>query len=150
MVEANVVIRQATEQDWQTLWYLLQTRSGTDGKERAQQRFLSIIKNPDHFLPVAFVNDKVAGYGWIQNYGPHLRSGKSIHRFHDLFVLKDFRNKGIAAALFQQIKLWSEQTGAAWLQWNANPTSASFYEKLGYHSIPEEEKGFPFFEIEFN
>ncbi|WP_142383394.1 GNAT family N-acetyltransferase [Bacillus sp. V3-13] len=58
----------------------------------------------NYFIPVAIVNHKAVGYGWIQDYGPHLRTGRKIHRFHDLFVLDEYRNKGIGALLFQIIK----------------------------------------------
>jgi GNAT superfamily N-acetyltransferase len=107
------------------------------------------MSSTNHFLPLAIVGNKAVGYGWVQDYGPHLRSGQKLHRFHDLFVLEEHRHHGIAALLFESIRQWSEENGASWLQWNANPTSSSFYKRLGFTSTPEEDEGFPFYEIVF-
>ncbi|WP_142382823.1 hypothetical protein [Bacillus canaveralius] len=55
----------------------------------------------------------------------------------------------MAASLFESIRRWSEVNGASWLQWNANPASSGFYNRLGFKSIPEEDEGFPFYELVF-
>ncbi|KYD10306.1 GNAT family N-acetyltransferase [Caldibacillus debilis] len=145
----DVVVRTAKEEDWENLWFLLEKRGGTDVRTAAEKRFLAYVQSPSHYIPVAYAGHQAVGYAWVQDYGPHLRTGKSIHRFHDLFVLAEYRNRGIGALLFQRIREWSEKNGASWLQWNANPASASFYRRLGFVPVPEEEEGFPFFEIEF-
>ncbi|WP_336245812.1 GNAT family N-acetyltransferase [Paenibacillus apiarius] len=149
MKQFEIEIRAAAESEWEEVWNLLERRGATDSKELAASRFRSIVQNEQHYLPVAAVNKKLVGYGWAQNYGPHLRSGQQLFRLHDLFVLESYRNKRIAAFLFERMKEWSRLNGASWLQWNANPESASFYLRLGYQPIPEEDEGFPFFEIEF-
>ncbi|MFD2045492.1 GNAT family N-acetyltransferase [Ornithinibacillus salinisoli] len=107
------------------------------------------MSSENHCICIAILDESIVGYGWLQDYGPHLRTGKTVHRFHDLFVLSDYRNRGAARAIFEYIIKWSELQGATWLQWNANPNSISFYEKLGYTSLPEEEEGYPFYEINF-
>lgn len=149
MGQIEIIVRSAEKRDWESVWHLLESRGATDNKEKAQDRFYSLVQNRDHFLPVAFDHKQAIGYGWVQDYGLHLRTGKKLCRFHDLFVLTEHRNKGVAAKIFDRVKSWAEESGASWLQWNANPTSSSFYEKLGYTPIPEEEEGFPFFEITF-
>ncbi|WP_251572044.1 GNAT family N-acetyltransferase [Paenibacillus sp. MER TA 81-3] len=149
MKQFDVEIRAAAESEWDQVWNLLERRGATDAKELAESRFLSIFQNRQHYLPIAAVDQKLVGYGWVQNYGPHLRSGQQLFRLHDLFVLEPYRKNRIAAALFESMKEWSQHNGASWLQWNANPTSTSFYMRLGYQPIPEEDEGFPFFEIEF-
>ncbi|WP_246941032.1 GNAT family N-acetyltransferase [Bacillus pinisoli] len=145
----NIVIREAKLEDWEEVWWLLFKRGATDDQALARERIMKISSDPTHYLPIALQNEKAIGYGWVQSYGPHLRSGQILHRFHDLYVLPEYRNNGIAQALFTSVKTWSEQNGASWLQWNANPTSSSFYEKIGYQPIPEEEEGYPFYEITF-
>lgn len=145
----ELMIRSAGQDDWQKVWPLLEARGATDSKELAQDRYSYIVRSSSHFLPIAIADHKVIGYGWVQDYGPHLRSGQKLSRFHDLFVLPEHRNLGIAAALFESIRSWAEGNGASWLQWNGNPSSSSFYERLGYTPTPEEEEGFPFFEITF-
>ncbi|TCZ80142.1 N-acetyltransferase [Paenibacillus albiflavus] len=143
------IVREATIQDLEQVWQLLKTRGATDSKELAEERILKVIASDDHYLLIAEYEDTIAGYAWAQNYGPHLRSGQMLFRFHDLFVYEQYRHKGIAASLLNSIIHWAKQSGASWLQWNANPTSSSFYYKLGYKSSPEEEEGFPFFELDF-
>ena len=149
MKKIEAIVRKAEETDWKPFWDLLHARGAADDEVSAKQRFITYISRPDHFLPIALLEDRTVGYGWAQDYGPHLRTGKRLHRFHDLFVLEEFRKKGIAAAIFHEIQEWSMMNGAAWLQWNANPSSTSFYKRLGFEPIPEEEEGFPFFEIDF-
>jgi GNAT superfamily N-acetyltransferase len=145
----EITIRNAVKSDWENMWELLQLRGGTDSKELAESRFISMIQMDEHFIPIAIVEGKAVGYGWVQDYGCHLRTGTKLCRFHDLFVRQEYRKKGIASALFAEIQSWAKEKGATWLQWNANPTSTHFYKKLGFTPIPEEEEGFPFFEIKF-
>ncbi|MGE8205076.1 GNAT family N-acetyltransferase [Heyndrickxia sp. NPDC080065] len=145
----NVMIKLASSNDWEQVWSLLEKRGATDSKEQAEIRFHSVIESTNYLLPIALVDDRIAGYGWAQDYGYHLRAGTKTTRFHDLFVLSEYRNQGVATAIFETIKSWAKENGSNWFTWNANPTSSSFYTKLGYTPIPEEEEGFPFYEIEF-
>lgn len=143
------VTRMATHADWSEVWPLIHQRGASDSEELAKSRYLKYATSDDHVIVLGLVENRIVGYAWAQNFGPHLRTGKVLHRFHDLFVLEKYRNCGVARAMFEQIQDWSRKSGANWLQWNANPSSTGFYERLGFKSIPEEEEGFPFFEITY-
>src|SRR5207248_11475500 len=98
---------------------------------------------------VAIDGYRLVGYGWAQDYGPHLRSGASTARLHDLFAVPDCRRRGIGAALFTAIKTWAMGKGVRYLQWQASLSAVPFYERLGYAGDPCPQPDYPFFEIEF-
>ncbi|WP_157911788.1 GNAT family N-acetyltransferase [Alteribacter populi] len=145
----QIEVRPAEQKDWLSVWSLLHDRGNTDDDEAAYKRFLYMIDDSNHCLNVATIDGYVVGYCWIQDYGPHLRTGQKAIRFHDLFVCETYRKKGVARALFENGKQWAKDNGANWFSWNANPNSSSFYTKLGYTPTPEEEEGFPYYEVEF-
>jgi GNAT superfamily N-acetyltransferase len=150
MDKENVIVRMAIYDDWEDFWNLVEKRGATDSFEQAHMRYTVMIENPNHLIIIAEIEEIIIGYAWAQDYGSHLRTGHKLSRFHDLFVLEQYRHRGAAARLFETVRSWAEKNGSSWLQWNANPNSTSFYKKLGYNPIPEEEEGFPFFEIAYN
>jgi GNAT superfamily N-acetyltransferase len=142
-------IRIAEANDWDGFWVLLGLMGKRDENEViAKQRFLNLLESTNHFIPVAVEKDTLIGYGWVQDYGFHLRTGKKTSRMHDLFVHPDYRNQGVAKALLSTIEFWANQNGTSWLQWNSSPSAVDFYKKIGLASL-EEENDYPFFEIEF-
>jgi GNAT superfamily N-acetyltransferase len=142
-------IRIATETDWEEFWFLLGLMGKRDeNEELAIQRFRNILNNSDHFVAVAVKNNTLIGYGWVQDYGFHLRTGKKTSRMHDLFVHPDFRNQGVAKQLLLTIEFWAKNNETNWLQWNSSPSAVDFYKKIGLSPI-EEENDYPLFEIEF-
>jgi GNAT superfamily N-acetyltransferase len=143
-----MIIREATIFDWEEMWVLLSEMGKTDNKEKTKQRFLTMINVKEHFIPVAINKGNIVGYGWVQDYGFHLRMGKKTCRLNDLFVLPEYRNSGIAKNIFLSIKNWAKGNETAWLQWNSSPSAVQFYKKLGYSPLIEEDD-FPSFEIEF-
>jgi GNAT superfamily N-acetyltransferase len=142
-------IRIAEANDWDGFWVLLGLMGKRDENgEIAKQRFVNILSCTNHFIPVAVNNDTLIGYGWVQDYGFHLRTGKKTSRMHDVFVHPDYRNQGVAKALLSTIESWAKQNETSWLQWNSSPSAINFYKKIG-HSPIEEENDYPLFEIEF-
>src|SRR5919199_2524780 len=144
-------IRSATPEDWSAIVPLLE---GVEGQalasnDAARRRFDHIVQSHDHYLPVAIVGDRLVGYGWVQDYGPHLRSGARTARLHDLFVDPDHRRLGIGAALFMAIKTWAGDKGVRYLEWQASLSAVPFYERLGYTGDPCPQPDYPVFEIEF-
>lgn len=120
----------------------------TDSETAARRRILRVLASNDHFLPVAAVDETIVGYAWAQNYGPHIRTGQSIVRLHDLFVAPDSRMKGVGTKLFEAVVNWAREAGAAWLQWQASRSALPFYTHLGIVPHAAEDLEHPFFEIE--
>ncbi|QED47180.1 GNAT family N-acetyltransferase [Cytobacillus dafuensis] len=141
-------IRKACSSDWSELWYLLFSMGKTDSEHNTKQRFLNMLDNPQHYIPVAIIEKRIVGYGWLQDYGFHLRMGKKTSRMNDLFVLPEYRKIGIASNIFKAIQEWAIENETSWLQWNSSPNAVQFYQKLGLSPLIEEDD-YPFFEIEF-
>jgi len=141
-------LRPATPTDWEVLLPLLRSM-GSQADETARQRFVQLTRASDHYLPVVLTDTSVVGYGWVQDYGPHLRSGERTARLHDLFVSPPQRRQRLGAALFLAIKAWAEQRGVRYLEWQASHAALPFYERLGYKGDPCPQPDYPFFEIQF-
>jgi GNAT superfamily N-acetyltransferase len=146
---SELLIRQATLEDWEQLFPLLCVMGGVDSEDQAKQRFREVINRPDHSLPVALLAGQLVGYGWAQDYGPHVRTGDRTARLHDLCVHPEYRGRGIGARLFTSVKAWAEQAGVRYLQWQASLSATGFYQRLGYVGDPCPQPEHPFFEIEF-
>ncbi len=143
--------RPAWSEDWDKILPLLEGMEGVDmgSDAAARQRFEHIVHSSDHYLPVAVDGECLVGYGWVQDYGPHLRTGARTARLHDLFVPLEHRRRGIGAALFLAVMTWAERRGVRYLEWQASPAALPFYERLGYIGDPCPQPDYPFFEIEF-
>jgi hypothetical protein len=78
--------RIATADDWPEIEALLRAMGFTEGQssEAIGARFSELVERTDHFICVAERNGLV-GYAWAQDFGPHLRSGQSVAKLHDLF-----------------------------------------------------------------
>ncbi len=142
-------IRPAVYADRDKILPLLHGMGGIDTDDKAKTRFAQLIERSDHYLPVAIYNGELVGYAWVQDYGPHLRSGNRTARLHDLFVHPDYRKLSVGTALFVAIRTWAEQAGIRYLEWQARQTALGFYERLGYRGDPCPQPDYPFFEIEF-
>jgi GNAT superfamily N-acetyltransferase len=148
---ATYKIRPGMPEDWSAILPLLE---GVEGQElgqndAARRRFDHIVQSHDHSLPVAIAGDRLVAYGWVRDYGPHLRSGARTARLHDVFVDPDHRRRGIGAALLMAIKTWAGDKGVRYLEWQASLSAVPFYERLGYTGDPCPQPSYPFFEIEF-
>lgn len=141
-------VRSAVLEDWPRLWPLLRGMGKTDTEARAKERFERITPRPDHYLPVALLDEEVAGYAWAQDHGAHLRSGASIVRMHDLYVDPPRRRRGAGSALVDAVRAWARGRGAVWLQWQASRDALPFYTRLGLTGDPCPDPEHPFFEIE--
>ncbi len=145
---SRTVIRPATPADWDTLLPLLRGM-GSQADERARQRFALLACRDDHYLPIANADEELVGYGWVQDYGPHLRSGDRTARLHDLFVAPDHRRRGVGALLFDAMKTWAERRDVRYLEWQASHAALPFYAHVGYQGDPCPQPEFPSFEIDF-
>lgn len=106
-----------------------------------------VLTRVDHRLAVAARAGRAVGYGWAQNYGPHLRTGESIVRIHDLYVEPEERRRGIGRAIFMHLRAWAAEQGARYLQWQASQDALAFYDALGLTGDPCPDPDHPFFEV---
>ena len=143
------VIRRANTDDWSALWPLLQEMGVRRTQADVLAQFKRILHDRSHLLAVAEDGQKLLGYSWVQNYGPHLRAGFSTARMHDLFVKPEYRKRGVARELLAYIKTWTKEENITYLQWQANRDSAGFYEALGLEAVMDPDLNHPFYEIEF-
>lgn len=128
------------------MWSLLALRD-SDSESLVKKRFAQMLPSKAHCIQVAVLDSQLVGYAWAQNYGPHLRTGKSTARLHDLFVDEKYRRRGVGRQLFLAVRDWAKQEKITWLQWQASSTAVTFYEKLGLVGDPCPDPTHPFFEI---
>ena len=113
-----------------------------------KNRFSEYVQSSDHCIMLAVRDGEPIGYAWAQNYGPHLRSGKSYARLHDLAVTDAQRHQGVGRALFEAIIEWCQTAEIVELQWQAATSAASFYERLGLTGDTKSDlEEYPYYEI---
>lgn len=117
--------------------------------EQLRDRFCEFVRRDDHCIRIAAEDGLLVGYAWAQDLGPHLRSGDSIVRLHDLWVDEYVRLGGVGRSLFEAVRGWAAARGARWLQWHAGMTAAGFYDSLGIAPTPSQDDNHPFYEIDF-
>ena len=144
----KINIRPVQDSDWPALWPLLEEMGQVDSQQSVKQRAAYILRQPDHLLAVAESDRELVGYAWAQDYGPHLRSGHSIVRMHDLLVISAQRRRGVGKQLLNAVKDWAAARGCTWLQWQASRAALPFYERLGLWGDPCPDPEHPFFEVE--
>jgi len=144
----EVLIRAVEETDIINMWPIVQFRSDSD-KENFIARVKLKRKLEDHFIPVALMGNKVVGYAWVHDYGPHIRVGHRKARLNDLYVLEEYQRQGIGKKLFLSVRDWCERRNVKWLEWQSNESAISFYEKMGYKGERCPDPDHPEFEITF-
>lgn len=112
------------------------------------QRFVRVVSDAQHLVIVAAEGNRPIGYAWAQNYGPHLRSGFSYARLHDLVVEPRFRRRGVGRVLFEEVVEWCEGSGVGELQWQASRDASPFYESLGFRGdMRSDLEEYPLYEM---
>ena len=141
------LVRVAQKADWPAVWPLLQAMGQVDSEASAHRRFQEIVRDNQQFLPVALMDDRIAGYAWAHHGPLHLRAGRSTVRLNDLFVAPEWRRRGIGRCLLEAVQQWATERQATWLEWQASKAAVPFYERLGYTGDPCPDPEHPFFEI---
>jgi GNAT superfamily N-acetyltransferase len=141
-------VRVAVKNEWPQLRPLVEEMGTVEDRSHLRQRFDAVVDDPTHVLLVALQEQDVVGYTWSQDFGPHLRSGRSIVRMHDLFVRPDARLSGVGRSLFRAVRAWATERDASWLQWHGGSESREFYAHLGIEPIVEDPNRPPY-EIAF-
>ena len=90
-------------------------------------------KNPKYEAYVAYIDEKPAGYiTFYFTYSTFL--AKKTLYLEDIFVLEEFRKRGLGKALFEFCKKEAKNRGCGRMDWTVltwNEPSIRFYEKLG-------------------
>jgi GNAT superfamily N-acetyltransferase len=148
MVLQKLVIRHVTDEDIEGIWPIIMGNSDNN-----KEAFISRVKQKklleNHYIPVAIFDYEVVGYGWVHDYGQHLRVGHRTARLNDLFVHEEFRNRGIGREIFLSVDQWCKNRNVKWLQWQSSEKATSFYERLGHKGERCPDPDHPFFEIEY-
>ena len=88
---------------------------------------------------VAEVKDKIVGFGlFFQNYSTFLT--KPGMYLEDLFVLPEYRRRGIAKGILMYLADLAIARDAGRLEWSVldwNENAIAFYEKIGASVLPE-------------
>jgi GNAT superfamily N-acetyltransferase len=145
----ELLIRHVEPDDIVGMWPIIEHNSDKN-RDLFINRVMQKRVLEDHYIPVALLNNKVLGYAWVQDYGPHIRVGYRTARMNDLFVDAEHRRKGTGRELVFAVKRWCEGRNVKWLQWQSSEKAIPFYESLGLKGDPCPDPGHPFFEIEFN
>src|SRR4051812_26814353 len=116
--QRSFVVRPAIPEEWPSLSPLFAAMGQVDDEIKARMRLTAILGRSDHLVLVAITAGEfvVAGYAWAQDYGPHLRSGKSIARLHDFYVGLHFRRCGAGTRLLEEVQRWALDRDVTWLQ----------------------------------
>lgn len=148
--QQSFILRPATPEDWIALSPLLRAMGQVDDEIKACTRLASVLGRPDHALFVATTAGEpvVVGYAWVQDYGPHLRTGKSVARLHDLYVDPRYRRCGAGTLLLAEVQQWARDREVTWLQWQASASALPFYARVGLIGEPCPDPEHPFFEID--
>lgn len=95
-----------------------------------KKEYRQLLKSQDKINLAFVVDNKITGIclATVKN-----RIEKSIY-IDDIFVLEEFRHRGIATRLFEQIKVTAKDIGAKRIDltvWQFNTPALNFYKSLG-------------------
>lgn len=131
--EKEIKIRQATVEDIEKL-------CKARNNEKLFREYLEDCKGGDaHFL-VAEIKEKIVGFGLV--YLEVTKGGKKkshLPKLSDLFVIKDYRGKGVGTILIEARELLAKQYGYSQIFVSIDPSESSeminLAKKLGYVAI---------------
>ena len=104
--------------------------------EEGRKYFSRRIKKGDGCALVASVNGNVVGYlvgGFVKPES--YRNVSKMIELEDMYVLNEFRSKGIGTKLYKQFLAWAKKKGAKRLRVTAstkNKRAIEFYKKNGF------------------
>ncbi|HEX6431440.1 MAG TPA: GNAT family N-acetyltransferase [Niastella sp.] len=136
MIENNIIIRQATDDDVPALASLMNELGYPTTVAEMQDRYNLLKSHADYATWVAVCNNQVAGMiGLLRNIyyeknGVYIRVGA-------LVVNKAFRKMGLGKALLQKSFDWAVETGAGQVLLNSGnrderKEAHAFYQHLGF------------------
>lgn len=107
----------------------LAIRNGESNDFYSQFNKIDLIQH----VVVAYLDDKAVGCGAIKKFDEYSMEVKRM------FVLPEFRGKGIAGAVLQELEKWSEELGMAKCVLETGDDMADaigLYQKSGYKRTP--------------
>ncbi len=141
----EITIRRAAAEDSSTVISLLTalaeyeklTPPDSAGRERLSAEMSSA--NPRFEAYLAESDGKAIGYAIVfETYGSFMAKPKLY--LEDLFILPEYRSRGIGKVLFQAMINQAKLRGCAKLEWTAldwNTPAHDFYRKMGGHRIDD-------------
>jgi len=102
----------------------------------SEREFAEIICDKNRIaIGMTDEHDAVVGFciATLRDKSGMVEGVKNIH-INDLFVLEEYRGRGIAKQLFSELGLWARAMGAARLEltvWEFNAPAANLYRSLG-------------------
>ncbi len=103
-----------------------------DGDEHKFYAPLNKVDDIRHIV-IAYVDEKAVGCGSFKAYEP------GVVEIKRMFVLPEYRGKGVAIALLTELEQWAEEegnTGCVLETGKKQPEAIKLYEKCGYTFIP--------------
>jgi GNAT superfamily N-acetyltransferase len=85
-------------------------------------------------IMMALIGDRVVGFAHLMP----VETPDTIY-LEDLFIEPDVQGQGIGKALFDWALTEAGDRGYAWLEWDSDPNSATFYVKMGGEKIGEQK-----------
>lgn len=134
-----MMIRNVQEKDIPTLFYLMHAFAKFDDPDaqltitQHQLKEAYFSKAPDLFALVVEVEHEVVGF---LNYNFSISSFelKSCLWVEDVFILEEYRNKGVGQQLFEQVRQIASDKECVMVEWlvrRNNTKGIRFYEQLG-------------------
>jgi GNAT superfamily N-acetyltransferase len=98
------------------------------------------LDNPEYHCVAAFDGDAVVGMAWLAEL-PRIPSVAEFDRaggdIQSVFVLPEYRNKGIGAAIMHRINKLSSELGLRRVTVNSSTKAVALYERAGFASGPK-------------
>ena len=142
---SDIVVRKATKSDSSTLLRLIESLAEyehlTPPDAVAKERLISDMfrENPRIEASLAFADETPAGYTLMfETYSSFL--ARPTLFLEDLFVLPEYRGKGVGYALFKALVAEADRRGCGRVEWAVldwNKLAIEFYERLGATHLKE-------------
>ncbi|WP_407646678.1 GNAT family N-acetyltransferase [Gloeocapsopsis crepidinum] len=145
MISPELTLRPATPDDVSVLFHLIQalaeyeklTHAVTGSAEALEEHLFSA--QPYVEAIIAEVQGKAAGFAlFFHNYSTFLTQ-PGIY-LEDLFVLPEYRRKGIGKALIKYLAQLAVERGCGRLEWSVldwNEPAIAFYNRMGASILPD-------------
>lgn len=106
----------------------------TDNSCITEKRIKETIKGKNNIVFVAEQDGEIVGFCCASLNKKYYNNNERSAFVDDLYVIPEQRHKGIATALFSELKSYVTEWGAVSLDlcvWDFNAAAKSFYEKVG-------------------
>jgi len=145
VISPELTLRPATRDDVSVLFHLIQalaeyeklTHAVTGSAEALEEHLFSA--QPYVEAIIAEVQEKAAGFAlFFHNYSTFLTQ-PGIY-LEDLFVLPEYRRKGIGKALIKYLAQLAVERGCGRLEWSVldwNEPAIAFYDRMGASILPD-------------